>query len=103
MISASVPVSQGGAGGEAISMGFGCAREDVPAVMALFAEVIRSPALPQPKLDLYKAQARPLRASSPAEACLAFQNPQRLDPRPRHLWRHWLPWEMDGSLCALAL
>ena len=39
-------------------MGFGCTREDAPAVMALFAEVIRSPALPQPKLDLYKAQVQ---------------------------------------------
>jgi hypothetical protein len=37
-------------------MGFGCAREDAGATLALFSEVIRSPALAQPKVDLYKAQ-----------------------------------------------
>ena len=49
-------LAQGGAGGDAVSMGFGCAREDTSAVMALFSEVIRSPALAQPKLDLLRAQ-----------------------------------------------
>ena len=47
---------QGGAGAEATTMGFGCAREDAGATLALFSEVIRSPALAQPKVDLYKAQ-----------------------------------------------
>ena len=37
-------------------MGFGCTREDVPSVMSLFAEVIQTPALPEPKLELLKAQ-----------------------------------------------
>ena len=37
-------------------MGFGCASEDAGATLALFSEVIRSPALAQPKVDLYKAQ-----------------------------------------------
>ena len=41
-------------------MGFGCAKEDTGATLALFSEVIRSPALSQPKVDLYKAQARRL-------------------------------------------
>ncbi len=39
-------------------MGFGCASEDAGATLALFSEVIRSPALAQPKVDLYKAQVR---------------------------------------------
>ena len=43
-------------------MGFGCAKEDTGATLALFSEVIRSPALAQPKVDLYKAQARVLKA-----------------------------------------
>lgn len=51
-----VLLMQGGAGAEATTMGFGCAREDAGATLALFSEVIRSPALAQPKVDLYKAQ-----------------------------------------------
>ena len=47
---------QGGAGGEAISMGFGCLPEDAPAVLAMFADVIQSPALPLQRIELYKAQ-----------------------------------------------
>ena len=50
--------AQGGAGAEATTMGFGCASEDAGATLALFSEVIRSPALAQPKVDLYKAQVR---------------------------------------------
>jgi len=50
------PRAQGGAGAEATTMGFGCASEDAGATLALFSEVIRSPALAQPKVDLYKAQ-----------------------------------------------
>ncbi len=49
---------QGGAGGEFISMGFGCLREDAPAVAAMFSDVITDPALPQQRIDLYKSQAR---------------------------------------------
>ena len=53
---ASFDCTQGGAGAEATSMGFGCASEDAGATLALFSEVIRAPALAQPKVDLYKAQ-----------------------------------------------
>lgn len=49
---------QGGAGGEAISMGFGCLPEDAPAVLGMFADLVQSPALPQQRIDLYKAQVR---------------------------------------------
>ncbi len=47
---------QGGAGGEAISMGFGCLPEDAPVVLAMFADVVQSPALPLQRIELYKAQ-----------------------------------------------
>jgi hypothetical protein len=47
---------QGGAGGEAISMGFGCLPEDAPAVLAMFSDVVQSPALPLQRIELYKAQ-----------------------------------------------
>jgi hypothetical protein len=50
---------QGGAGGEAVSMGFGCLPEDAPAVLAMFADVVQSPALPLQRIELYKAQASP--------------------------------------------
>lgn len=57
-------VLQGGAGGEAISMGFGCLPEDAPAVLGMFSDLITSPALPQQRIDLYKAQVRPLKIST---------------------------------------
>ncbi|KAK9842460.1 hypothetical protein WJX81_001228 [Elliptochloris bilobata] len=47
---------EGGAGGEATSLGFECLREDVEEVMGLFAELLLTPAMPQDKLDLAKAQ-----------------------------------------------
>ena len=36
--------------------GFECLAEDVEEVMGLFVEVLRTPALPQAKVDLYKSQ-----------------------------------------------
>jgi hypothetical protein len=63
---------QGGAGGEAISMGFGCLPEDAPAVLAMFADVVQSPALPPQRIELYKAQVS-----------LAFGYPQE---KQWHLW-----------------
>ena len=53
-------------------MGFGCAREDAGATLALFSEVIRSPALAQPKVDLYKAQVSP---SDAASCCILVAQP----------------------------
>ncbi|KAI3426252.1 hypothetical protein D9Q98_008627 [Chlorella vulgaris] len=47
---------EGGAGGEAIGMGWQCLAEDAPEVLSLFAEVVTQPALPQDKLDLAKSQ-----------------------------------------------
>jgi hypothetical protein len=47
---------EGGAGGEAFALGFQCLAEDVAEVVPLFSEVVRSPAVPQSKLDLAKAQ-----------------------------------------------
>ena len=38
-------------------MGFGCLPEDAPAVLAMFADVVQSPALPLQRIELYKAQA----------------------------------------------
>lgn len=37
-------------------MGFGCLREDASTVAAMFSDVITAPALPQQRIDLYKAQ-----------------------------------------------
>ncbi|KAL4448464.1 hypothetical protein ABPG75_005683 [Micractinium tetrahymenae] len=47
---------EGGAGAEAFGFGFQCLREDTAEVMALFAEVVQTPAIPQEKLDLAKSQ-----------------------------------------------
>ncbi|GAB4817295.1 hypothetical protein N2152v2_004341 [Parachlorella kessleri] len=47
---------EGGAALEYVSMGFSCLAEDVSDVLELFSEVVLTPALPQGKLDLYKAQ-----------------------------------------------
>lgn len=49
---------EGGAGGDAISLGFQCLAEDAREILGLFAEVALTPALPQAKLDLYKSQVR---------------------------------------------
>lgn len=48
---------EGGAGGEAVSFGFGCASEDTEAVISMFSDVITSPALPQQRIDRLKSQA----------------------------------------------
>ena len=40
-------------------MGFGCLPEDAPAVLAMFADVVQSPALPLQRIELYKAQVSP--------------------------------------------
>ena len=40
--------------------GFECLKDDVAEVMGLFLEMLRSPALPQAKIDLYKSQVRTL-------------------------------------------
>lgn len=47
---------EGGAGGEAMGLGWQCLREDVGEVLDLFAGVVLQPALPQDKLDLAKSQ-----------------------------------------------
>ncbi|KAL4438208.1 hypothetical protein ABPG77_010569 [Micractinium sp. CCAP 211/92] len=47
---------EGGAGAEAFGFGFQCLREDTAEVLSLFAEVVRTPAIPQDKLDLAKTQ-----------------------------------------------
>lgn len=52
----SCPGVQGGAGGEAVSFGFGCASEDTTEVMTMFSDVITSPALLQQRVDRIKAQ-----------------------------------------------
>ncbi|KAL4857736.1 putative zinc protease-like protein y4wB [Chlorella vulgaris] len=73
---------EGGAGSEAIGMGWQCLAEDAPEVLNLFAEVVTQPALPQDKLDLAKSQARYL-------ACLLvlnalehrFDNPSNIPAR----------------------
>ena len=59
-------------------MGFGCAREDAGATLALFSEVIRSPALAQPKVDLYKAQVSP---SDAASCCILVSTTRSCPPR----------------------
>ena len=38
--------------------GFECLAEDVGEVMGLFVEVLKTPALPQAKIDLYKSQVQ---------------------------------------------
>ncbi len=48
---------EGGAGSDSVSMGFSCLAEDAPYVLKLFTEVVTTPAIPQSKLDLFKAQA----------------------------------------------
>ena len=55
---------EGGAALEYVSMGFSCLAEDAPDVLGLFSEVVLTPALPQGKLDLYKAQVSVLAESS---------------------------------------
>jgi len=48
---------EGGAGSNSVSMGFSCLAEDAPYLMHLFTEVVTTPAIPQSKLDVFKAQA----------------------------------------------
>ncbi|KAK9830103.1 hypothetical protein WJX72_009788 [[Myrmecia] bisecta] len=47
---------EGGAGGEAITLGFECLKEDSNKVLGLLTEVVTDPALPQDKINQYKAQ-----------------------------------------------
>lgn len=53
-------------------MGFGCLPEDAPAVLAMFADVVQSPALPLQRIELYKAQVSP-----------GSRNPEQTWPRLR--------------------
>ncbi len=48
---------EGGAGSDSVSMGFSCLAEDATSILKLFTEVITTPAMPESKLDLFKAQA----------------------------------------------
>lgn len=47
---------EGGAGSDAVSMGFSCLAEDAPRVLNLFSEVVTSPAVPPAKVELFKSQ-----------------------------------------------
>jgi len=48
---------EGGAGSDSVNMGFSCLAEDAPYLLHLFTEVVTTPAIPQSKLDVFKAQA----------------------------------------------